>query len=228
MRAYTVVYKNNSLKVKDELRSRNPLSHQKFFNIMTSDMTLPYTKPRDESHKRANAHMRAVASTKKFGSRSRSRARSSDPFRVRSCLVDVEMDSEETDVKPQAMSEADRVGTMLSINRRLKRSKTAPVSRRNRDSLLPGNCTSYYSARKYYEQEKDKLLKWYSPEEKRKRTIQWLLESSKTSPESLTHRTVNSAVKRQQSEGESGHETLMLPKLVPSKVDQQRHVIGSQ
>lgn len=125
-----------------------------------------------------------------------------DPFHVKNCLLDVGHEIEESDrtaAPPKPLLAADQ-DKKVSVRKRLKRSSTSGSNSRmaskDYQSLLPGNCTSYYSIRKYYEQEKDKLLHRWSPEEQRKQTVRWILDNLKLPPYSTMRHTTTSAIFR--------------------------------
>lgn len=170
VRAYNVVYKENDLSTMYSRRGER--STQSYDRAFTKDET------------NSNDSTSAI-------SRKSSRPKSAyDPFRVQSCLQDVELDQEskhngsKSVTFPQIDSNTTR--PQPTARKRLRRVRTAPVKRSGKDSLLPGNCTSYYSIRRYYEQEKEKLLIRLSPEEKRRRTVKRMLENSRRASLSLT------------------------------------------
>lgn len=118
-----------------------------------------------------------------------------DPFHLRNCLIDVELEKLTEGNKPPPPIAEDL--PKISMRKRLKRSKTAKTVNSEYESLLPGNCTSYYSIRKYYEQEKDKLLYKWSPQERRKRTVRWILDNITVPQFSVMRQTRTSAIFRE-------------------------------
>lgn len=100
-----------------------------------------------------------------------------DPFHVKSCMLDVEL-NDSRGVSFPKLDSVDSKSTPTT-RKKLRRVKTAPIRKVGQESLLPGNCTSYYSIRRYYEQEKDKVLNKWSPQEQRKRTVRYILDDMK-------------------------------------------------
>ncbi|XP_067935681.1 uncharacterized protein [Watersipora subatra] len=174
--AYTMVYRENSLVCIDERRSRPDYSCQE-----------PPIEPCKTSNTtKKNNIAKLLPSTT-----------NSDPFRVRNCLLDVDFKHKET------MHRVAPTVTVPAVAIRKKsrtRASTAGtnLSRGSKEyqSLLPGNCTSYYSIRKFYEDEKKKLLCKWSPEERRRKTVQWILRNNAIPQFSSLRRATTSAIFR--------------------------------
>lgn len=113
----------------------------------------------------------------------RAKITKSDPFRLENCWMDVEQDLQTDLTLPASSAPAapslpklEVTSPLVNVNptrRRIKSSK--PMNSSQYESVLPGNCTNYYSIRRFYEIEKEKLLKQWSPEQRRKRTVKWIL-----------------------------------------------------
>ena len=194
--AYTVVYKDNSLVRIDEKRSKPTYSN---LNVTNS---------------KQKQHYVSIPDTRKILPVPNRNTGSHDPFRVKNCLIDVELEhAEHQHSKP--LTNAEQSGT---VRKRLKRSRTATGTRiasKEYQTLLPGKRTSYYSIRKYYEQEKDKLLHHWSPEERRKRTVKMILSNNTVPQFSVIRKTTTSAIfrdfkkyKTDSSEASSEHSSL--------------------
>lgn len=178
------MYRNNSLVRIDERRNK------------PSYNTFIAATPSPQSHEVRIETKRSVTAASKT---SKLKPNTADPFRVRNCLLDVDLQDKEVRQTPKPVVVTNQRSDP-SVRKRLKKSSTAVVTRTggsaDYQSLLPGNCTSYYSIRKYYEQEKDKLLHKHSPEQRRQRTVQWILNSVKLPQSSVVRRTTTSAIFR--------------------------------
>ena len=194
LHAYTAVYRDNSLVMIDA--RRKPVSYEEV--MMNKDQ-----KPKSAQPPPPSSLTRLTPIPhKKPRSKTAKAAVNRDPFHLKNCLQDVEMerklgqDNIKQATKPPPLANE---AAKMSTRKRLKRSNTAiPKSNHNQyQSLLPGNCTSYYSIRKYYEQEKDKLLVKWSPQERRKRTVRWILDNINIPQFSVMRQTTTSAIFRE-------------------------------
>lgn len=144
--------------------------------------------------------VRSTPTPNKKRSKTAKAAIRNDPFHLKNCLQDVELERKSHDSNKQvSLPPTAGDSTKISTRKRLKRSSTAiPKSSHSQyQSLLPGNCTSYYSIRKYYEQEKDKLLVKWSPQERRKKTVRWILDNITIPQFGVMRQTTTSAIFRE-------------------------------
>jgi len=91
---------------------------------------------------------------------------SRDPFRVRQCIEDIDYYPKESNkVKP-----IKRSLPPLKTNKKCSVQQLPPTHQ----SLLPGNCTSCFSVRQFYQKEKDKILDYWDLKKQRKRVMRRL------------------------------------------------------
>jgi len=205
MRAYTVVYKRNNLHQMVEKREkiRQDLSRPQAITAPPSQPTRQLNQPSRAGN--ATPAFKATAKSalllKKPANRKAGGIKVSpreDPFRIRDCLIDVANDLEEKDKVQTTMLPTVDVKPTVTTRKLLRRTAvTAPTRRSADESLIPGNCTSFYSIRRYYEEEKDQLLVTWSPEERRKRTVSWILNNLKLPRFSIMRQKTTSAIFRE-------------------------------
>jgi len=187
IQAYTVVYKDHSLVSTDKRRNK-----PSYTNIMNTEQL-------------SQTPTKMLAPVRKSRLKSWSaKERQSDPFHVKNCLQDVENDRDIFRELKQPLSlplaPIDMTKTTVKPRVKVKRTHTAMNARtasKEYQSLLPGNCTSYYSIRKFYEEEKDKLIHKWSPEERRKQTVKWILKNLKFPEYDQIRRKTTSALFRE-------------------------------